>query len=233
MAIDEQRQPISRHTGIDANAGSKSSGTTPAPGGRASQEMNERFNYDEIVALVEPGSSVLDLGCGTGELLLRLRTERNCKGRGVDIEEEMIQQCIRRGISVFQGDLDEGLKDYPTASYDYVILNETLQMIREPDRLLAEMARVGRRIIVNFPNFGYVLNRVQLGILGRMPENKNLPYKWYNTPNIHFCTRRDFFALAVAVGLKVDRTIYLHRGRRIPSFLPNLFATEICSVLYR
>ena len=233
MATDEQRRPKSAGPVPGADTVLESSGATPDPGGRASQEMNERFNYDEIVALVESGSSVLDLGCGTGELLLRLTTERDCKGRGVDIEEEMIRHCIRRGISVFQGDLDEGLKDYPTASYDYVILNETLQMIREPDRLLAEMARVGRRIIVNFPNFGYILNRVQLGILGRMPENKNLPYKWYNTPNIHFCTRRDFFALAAEVGLRIDRTIYLHRGRRIPSFLPNLFATEICSVLYR
>ncbi|MFP4427631.1 MAG: methionine biosynthesis protein MetW [Alkalispirochaetaceae bacterium] len=205
--------------------------TTPAAGGRAAQEMNERFNYDEIVALVEPGSSVLDLGCGTGELLLRLITERGCKGRGVDIEEEMIQQCIRRGISVFQGDLDEGLKDYPSDSYDYVILNETLQMIREPNLLLREMARVGRRIIVNFPNFGYILNRVQLGLLGRMPENKNIPYKWYNTPNIHFCTQRDFFALAEEVDLRVEKTIYLHRGKRIPPILPNLFATEVCCVL--
>jgi methionine biosynthesis protein MetW len=205
--------------------------TTPPPSGGAAQEMNERFNYDEIAALVEPGSSVLDLGCGTGELLLRLIRERGCQGRGVDIEEEMIQQCIRRGISVFQGDLDEGLKDYPTASYDYVILNETLQMIREPNLLLREMARVGRRIIVNFPNFGYILNRLQLGLSGRMPENKNLPYKWYNTPNIHFCTQRDFFALARELGLRVEKTIYLHRGKRIPAILPNLFATEVCCVL--
>lgn len=205
--------------------------STPRAGGRAAQEMNERFNYDEIVALVDSDSSVLDLGCGTGELLLRLITERGCKGRGVDIEEEMIQHCIRRGISVFQGDLDEGLKDYPTDSYDYVILNETLQMIREPNLLLKEMARVGRRIIVNFPNFGYVLNRMQLGLFGRMPENKNLPYKWYNTPNIHFCTHRDFFALAAELDLRVEETIYLHRGKRIPQILPNLFATEVCCVL--
>ncbi|MFP4330073.1 MAG: methionine biosynthesis protein MetW [Alkalispirochaetaceae bacterium] len=204
---------------------------TPQPSGAEAREMNERFNYDEILSLVEPGSTVLDLGCGNGELLLRLIREKGCTGRGVDIQEEMIQQCIRRGISVFQGDLDEGLKDYPSASYDYVILNETLQMIREPHLLLREMARVGRRIIVNFPNFGYLLNRLQLGVFGRMPENRNIPYKWYNTPNIHFCTHRDFLALAGELGLRLERTIYLHRGLRIPPILPNLFATEVCCVL--
>ncbi len=195
--------------------------------------MRERdhFSYDEIVALVRNGSSVLDLGCGNGELLQRLSHEKQVRGRGVDIEEQMIVQCIGRGISVYQGDLDEGLRDYATGSYDYVILNQTLQMVRHPVMLLQEMVRVGREVIVNFPNFGYVVNRLQLMVLGRMPVNKNLPYQWYDTPNIHFCTRKDFVTLCGNLGIPILREIALRRNRHVPYTLRNILATEVCFVL--
>ena len=195
--------------------------------------MRERdhFSYDEIVALVRRGSSVLDLGCGNGELLQRLSREKQVRGRGVDIEEQMIVQCIGRGISVYQGDLDEGLRDYATGSYDYVILNQTLQMVRHPVMLLQEMVRVGREVIVNFPNFGYVVNRLQLMVLGRMPVNKNLPYQWYDTPNIHFCTRKDFVNLCGNLGIPILREIALRRNRHVPYTLRNILATEVCFVL--
>lgn len=191
----------------------------------------DHFSYDEIVELVRPGSSVLDLGCGNGELLQRLSRERQARGRGVDIEEQMIVQCIGRGISVYQGDLDEGLKDYATASYDYVILNQTLQMVHHPIMLLQEMVRVGREVIVNFPNFGYIVNRFQLMVLGRMPVNKNLPYQWYDTPNIHFCTRKDFVVLCREMGITILHEIALRRNRRVPRRLRNSLATEVCFVL--
>jgi methionine biosynthesis protein MetW len=188
-------------------------------------------DYDTIVSLVEPGSTALDLGCGDGELLSRLKTERNVHGRGVDIEEAMILRCIDRGISVFQGDLDEGLKDYGSGSYDYVILNQTLQMIHRPVMLLKEMLRVGKRAIVNFPNFGYIVNRIQLGLGGRMPVNKHIPFQWHDTPNIHFCTRRDFVELCRELSVDIMEEIALRHGRvlRLPG--RNVFATEILLVL--
>jgi methionine biosynthesis protein MetW len=189
------------------------------------------FSYDEIVDLIRPGSTVLDLGCGNGELLHRLINEKQVRGRGVDIEEEMIVQCIARGISVYQGDLDEGLKDYGSGSYDYVILNQTLQVVYRPVMLLQEMVRVGRKIIVNFPNFGYLVNRYQLFVHGRMPVNRNLPYQWYDTPNIHFCTRKDFIALCDTMGIPILREVALRRTRRVVPMFRNLLATEICFVL--
>lgn len=194
-------------------------------------KKRDHFSYDEIVALVRHGSSVLDLGCGNGELLQRLSRERQVRGRGVDIEEEMIVQCIGRGISVYQGDLDEGLKDYATGSYDYVILNRTLQMVRHPVMLLQEMVRVGREVIVNFPNFGYIVNRFQLMVLGRMPVNRDIPYQWYDTPNIHFCTRKDFVVLCGNLGIPILHEIALRRNRRVPYSARNLLATEVCFVL--
>ena len=190
-----------------------------------------RFSYDEIVGLVDVGSTVLDLGCGDGELLQRLISTRQVRGRGVEIEEAMIRECLAKGISVLQGDLDEGLKEYATGSYDYVILNETLQALHEPVILLKEMVRVGRRAIVNFPNFAYIVSRAQLFLRGRMPVNKDLPYEWFDTPNIHFCTRRDFVELCRTLAIPVIRTVDLHHDRRVPPRLANLFATECCFVL--
>ena len=190
-----------------------------------------RFSYDRIAGLVEEHSTVLDLGCGGGDLLECLIEQRHVRGRGVEISEEKIRQCVSKGISVFQGDLDEGLKEYATGSYDYVILNETLQALHEPVMLLREMVRVGRRAIVNFPNFGYFVNRAQLSLMGRMPVNKDLPYQWYDTPNIHFCTRRDFVDLCHRLDIPVQRTIDLRHGRAVPGRLANLFATECCFLL--
>lgn len=189
------------------------------------------FSYDEIVKLVEPGSTVLDLGCGDGELLLRLMKERHVRGRGVDIQESMIHKCISKGISVFHGNLDEGLKDYTTGSYDYVILNRTLQVVHNPVLLLSEMIRVGRQAIVNFPNFGYLLNRLQLMFGGRMPVNRNLPFQWYNTPNIHFCTRKDFLILCEELGIPVLDEIAMTRGRHRRLLLRNILSSEVCFVL--
>lgn len=194
-------------------------------------DKQARFSYAEIARLVDDNSTVLDLGCGDGELLHRLISTRGARGRGVEIEEAMIRECLEKGISVFQGNLDEGLKEYATGSYDYVILNETLQALHEPVLLLREMLRVGRRAIVNFPNFAYVVNRAQLFFRGRMPVNRDLPYEWYDTPNIHFCTRRDFVELCRALDIPILATIDLRHERRVAPGLANLFATECCFLL--
>ncbi len=187
--------------------------------------------FDVIVDMVAPGSTVLDLGCDDCTLLERLHDERRVRGRGVDIDDASIQECIRKGISVFHGDLDEGLKDYPSKSYDYVILSRTLQQVRGPSRLLEEMVRVGKHVIVNFPNFGYLVNRLQFGFGGRMPVNRNLPHTWYDTPNIHFFTRRDFTELCRQRNIEIRREVFLRRTGAIPRFLPNLFATDVCCLL--
>jgi methionine biosynthesis protein MetW len=193
--------------------------------------QRQHFRYDDIVALVKEGSSVLDLGCGDGELLLKLTQKKNVQGRGVEIEERHIRECISKGLSVFQGNLDEGLKDYGTASYDYVILNQTLQVIRDPVQLIREMLRVGRIVIVSFPNFAYWSNRLQLLLGGRMPVTRTLPYEWYNTPNIHLFTRRDFTDLCRTLRIKILQEISLIGSRIIRGPLLNIRATEMCYLL--
>jgi methionine biosynthesis protein MetW len=149
----------------------------------------------------------------------------------VDKQEDMVLACISKGLSVFQGDLDEGLKDYPSQSYDYVILNQTLQMLQDPRFILEEMIRVGRKIIVNFPNFGHWQARFQLMFGGRMPQNKQLPIPWYKTPNIHFCTRKDFIDLCGDLNLRIVDEICLNSAGRRLAFGKNAMATQVCMLL--
>ena len=197
----------------------------------AATSARPHIDYDEIVKLVEPESSVLDLGCGDGELLARLIAAKRVHGRGVELRESMIIESISKGISVFQGDLDEGLRDYANGSYDYVILNQTLQVIHRPDLLLVEMLRVGKRVIVSFPNFGYFPVRLQLLVTGRMPVTRDLPYSWYDTPNIHLCTRKDFIDYCVTEGVAILREIDISRRRTISRRLANWRAVEVLFVL--
>jgi methionine biosynthesis protein MetW len=152
-----------------------------------------RTDYRIIIERIEPGSRVLDLGCGNGSLLLQLKGKRRITGYGVEISPEQIIECVSRGLSVFQGDLDEGLRDFEDDSFDYVVLNQTLPVVGRPAYLLEEMLRVGRMGIVSFPNFGHWSVRLKLLLSGRMPVSDALPYDWYDTPNIHLLTIRDFF----------------------------------------
>ena len=188
-------------------------------------------DYDEIIKLVRPGSSVLDLGCGDGELLARLIAAKEVRGRGVELQESMIIESISKGISVFQGDLDEGLRDYASGSYDYVILNQTLQQIPRPMALLAEMLRVGRRVIVSFPNFGYYRVRLRFLVTGRMPVTRDLPYSWYDTPNIHLCTRKDFIDYCGAEDVTILQEIDISKRRTIGRRLADWRAAEVMFVL--
>jgi len=158
-----------------------------------------------IADMVEPASRVLDVGCGDGALLKLLSEGRRVDARGIELSRDGVARCVAHGLAVIQGDADTDLVDYPDDSFDYVILSQTIQATRNPRRVLEQMLRVGRRAIVSFPNFGHWRIRRDLLIRGRMPVTENLPDAWYETPNIHFCTIRDFDDLVKQVGAVTER----------------------------
>ena len=186
-------------------------------------EVLGRSDYAIIGEIVEPGTRVLDLGCGEGELLEWLAVNKDVDGRGVEISSAKVQRAIARGVSVFQGDIDQGLADYPDHAFDYVILSQTLQETRHPRDVLREMLRVGRRVIVAFPNFGHWRVRLSMLVSGRAPRTSLFPYEWYDSPNIHFLTVQDFEELAALEGLAVEKRYFLAGHRRV-SLSANLMA---------
>lgn len=195
------------------------------------REVLGRSDYAIIGGLVEPNTKVLDLGCGDGQLLAWLAENKNVEGRGIEIDRQRVQQAIARGVSVYQGDIDQGLADYPDQAFDYVILGQTLQETRHPLGVLREMLRVGRRAIVTFPNFGHWSVRLAHLVSGRAPRTKLFPYSWYDSPNIHFLTVKDFEDLVKEQGWQVERKIFVS-GHYLGSVLPNLMA-EIAVFLVR
>ena len=162
-----------------------------------------------IAGLVAPGSRVLDIGCGDGELL-KLLEGRGVDGRGIELSREGVNDCVAKGLAVIQGDADADLAEYPDDAFDYVVLSQTLQATRHPRVVLEHMLRIGRRAVVSFPNFGHWRIRLQLMFAGRMPQTANLPDTWYDTPNIHFCTIKDFRELCVAAGVKMEKAVALN-----------------------
>ncbi len=180
----------------------------------------ERADFKVIAGWIRPGARILDLGCGDGTLLRYLAEQRNTSGYGVEIEDERMLACIRAGVNVIQGNLDRGLSDFADGSFDYVILSQTLQAVKSSERVVREMLRVGREGIVTFPNFGYWRNRVQV-LRGRMPVSQDLPYEWFNTPNIHLCTTTDFEAFCADHDVRILERIVM-TGDNVVSFLPNL-----------
>ena len=192
----------------------------------------ERIDLEVVSDLVRPGARVLDLGCGDGTLLQLLVERKQVVARGVEISDAGVRQCVARGLSVHQADLDEGLGDYPDGSFDYVILSQTLQTVYRPQLVLREMLRVGRVGIVSFPNFGYWRVRTQLLLTGRMPKNDYLPYEWHDTPNIHLLTTADFHDYCAANCLIVEKAVYLNdRGsvRTWPNVRAKLAIFEVRS----
>ncbi|TAK35344.1 MAG: methionine biosynthesis protein MetW [Chloroflexota bacterium] len=185
--------------------------------------FNGRFDYLLIASLLKPGSRVLDLGCGDGSLLKLLVDKKQVIGRGVEISDDGVRQCVGRGLSVCHGDLDEGLGDYPDDVFDYVILSQTLQAVHKPELILAEMLRVGRIGIVSFPNFGHWRIRWQLLVTGRMPKTDHLPHEWYDNPNIRLLTVKDFHDFCASRNLVIARAWYLSGGREV-RVVPNLLA---------
>ena len=197
-----------------------------------------RVDLRLIADMVEPASRVLDVGCGDGELLHFLWKEKGVDGRGVELSQAGVNACVRNGLSVVQGDADADLKDYPSDAFDYVILSQTLQATYNPRTVLDHMARIGRRAIVSFPNFGFWKVRWNLAVRGRMPVTETLPYQWYDTPNIHFCTIDDFVGLCREMGLAIERGLALDgegqpKALSANGFTANLLAEQAIFLLRR
>jgi methionine biosynthesis protein MetW len=184
-----------------------------------------RPDLQAIAEWVRPETSVLDLGCGDGLLLKYLAETRRVRGYGVEVEDEKVIASVANGVNVIQGNLERGLGDFfDTDSFDYVILSLTLQAVRHTERIVTEMLRIGREAIVTFPNFGYWRHRMQIAVQGHMPKSDDLPYEWFDTPNVHLCTLTDFERFCADHGIRVLERLVLSGGLRV-SVLPNLLGS--------
>ena len=187
--------------------------------------MSLRADLQIIEQWIQPGSHVLDLGCGQGELLHYLQNEKDVHGYGLEIDPDNINACIAQGVNVIDKNLDLGLDNFEDRSFDTVVMTQALQAVHYPDRILEDMLRIGREAILTFPNFGHWRCRLYLGTKGRMPVSEFMPYTWYNTPNIHFCTFKDFENLCHERSVKIlDRLVVdqTHRSSRVSAMWPNL-----------
>lgn len=182
-----------------------------------------KLEHQVILDLIPSTSSVLDLGCGDGELLYLLASRKKIKGRGIEIDEQAIHQCVSRGLSVSQQDIDDGLSEYGDKSFDYVILNQSLQQVVRLEAVLKETLRVGKEVIIGFPNFVYYKARLQLFFKGRTPVTPSLPHRWYGTPNLHFLSILDFIEYCRGKNYLIKKAVFLD-GNRIIKLYPNLFA---------
>jgi methionine biosynthesis protein MetW len=181
------------------------------------------IEHDIILDWITTGASALDLGCGNGELLLRLVQEKQAKVQGVEIDEQAIYRCVAKGLNALHGDIDSGLADFGDKSFDYVILNESLQQVKNPELVLHESLRVGKKVIVGFPNFTYYAARFQIFFKGTVPVTKSLPYEWHTTPNLHFLSIKDFINFCEKRAIRIERSAFVGDGKRIRYF-PNLRA---------
>ncbi|MCD6415531.1 MAG: methionine biosynthesis protein MetW [Planctomycetes bacterium] len=194
--------------------------------------MGVRIDYEYIEAHIPQGARVLDLGCGDGALLQRLIRDKGVEARGIEINEQAVRECIRRGVPVYHGDMLEGMSMFRDGSFDCVILSQTLQQALNPAQVAREMLRVGRRSIISYPNFGHWRIRLQLLFGGRAPITKTLPYRWHDTPNLRVLTVKDFRRFCRENGMRIVNSRYFTPAYKpAPAFAANLFAATAVSVL--
>jgi methionine biosynthesis protein MetW len=186
-------------------------------------QKTRRIEQAIISGWIESGASVLDLGCGDGELLTHLIGQKRIRAQGIELSEQAIHRCVSAGLSVFQQDIDTGLTEYGDKSFDYVILNQTFQQVKKPDFALQEALRVGKHVIVGFPNFCYITDRFQIFFRGKVPVSASLPYQWYETPNLHFLSIADFVHYCKERNIIVEEAGFAAKNKKI-KWLPNLFA---------
>ena len=197
--------------------------------GSAIKKYHIRFDLEIIASLVKEKSKILDIGCGEGDLLKFLQKTKKINGKGLEISQTEASIAMSKGISVIQGDAENDLAYFPDNAFDYAILSQTLQATKEPDKLIAQMLRIAKYAIISFPNFAHFKNRLYLSVFGKMPVSKTIPYNWYDTPNIHFCSIQDFRNLCAKLGLSIRESIYLNNYKKLGKFtsnkiLSNLFA---------
>jgi len=192
-----------------------------------------RVDYELIESLIKPNSHVLDVGCGDGQLLLHLQSDKNIIAEGIEVDQQLVSQCVNKGLNIIHRNIERGLEHYPDNSFDYAILSQTLQTLKNPHLVFAELLRVADKVIVSFPNFAYWKCRLGL-LLGRAPRTKQLPFKWYDTPNIHFMSLKDFDEFCEEIGASVEERIPLISHRPSPvKFAPNIFAEQAIYVTSR
>ncbi len=187
------------------------------------KQASTKIEHQIISGWIEQGASVLDLGCGDGELLALLIEKKQVHAQGIEINEQDIYRCVSLGLSVFQEDIDTGLSEYADKSFDYVILNQTFQQVKKPEFVLQESLRVGKKTIVGFPNFVHVSARFQLFFRGKVPVTPALPYEWYDTPNLHFLSIADFVEYCRKKGIRIEKSAFIGKNKRVKLF-PNLLA---------
>jgi len=187
------------------------------------EHRNARLDNLVISDLIEAKSNILDLGCGNGDLMSLLVTEKECTAHGIEKDEQAIYEGVEKGLNVLHGDIDSGLSEYSDNSFDYVILNQSLQQVDHFDTVFREALRVGKKVIVGLPNFAHYKARLQLFFLGKAPVTRSLPYSWYDSPNVHFLSMTDFIHYCDSRNAKIERSVFLGEKRKV-SLLPNLFA---------
>lgn len=193
---------------------------------------SNRINLDHriIYSIIESDSRVLDLGCGEGELLYPLVRDKHIRAQGIELNDKAIQECVKKGLSVFQDDIESSLREYPDNSFDYVILNQSMQEVKKVDCVIQEALRIGNKVVVGFPNFAYIKSRLMLFFKGKSPITGSLPYLWFDTPNVRFLSITDFKNFCASKNIQIVETHYIGKKAIVRHF-PNLFALNAIFVL--